>query len=588
MEVTFCRSRGVAPPVEHVVDAGMLRAVFLACLLMCGPSSLGDVLTTEEQDAAARKEAEQKARLKQSAATRQESPYYERQKSPTGSEDANTPPQSAPTDDVDPPPESDVPAGTPRYDPPVNRKPERPPKEGRDGGSSGSEAVGIAIGVAAIAAAIAAKEQREKRKQACAEQLTSLHGRSVDEVPSALDASDFIIEYKERVPAPSEGTHAAGTVFKTRVDDLRDGRCVARIVHTPAATTSDLPVPPPAPPPEPEPVPPPVTAAIPPAPATPTPIAPPVKAQPAMPPKPKPPKKAPQKPPDQVAKPAPTPTTTPVEPPSAPRCRDPIEVPRLVGRTGIEATALLAEAQLQLQSTMVPSAKPLDEVLTQAPTPPALLACDAIVQLELSDGSLVVVPAVTGMPFQQARASVTDHELAAEADDEESDRSPGDVLAQEPAAGREVPRGTTVRLAVATGLVVPDVTGMDLIEAMQLLGAFRVVPARVDDDAPKDLITSQSPPAGTRAARGSELRLSISEGPFPPGWMKLLAALAAAALAALGIRKAVPHWIEASARIDADSMHASATEPADTGPSLQLDAHLERLRSRVQLPGEPT
>jgi hypothetical protein len=126
---------------------------------------------------------------------------------------------------------------------------------------------------------------------------------------------------------------------------------------------------------------------------------------------------------------------------------------------------------------------------------------------------------------------------------------------------------------------------MDLIEAMQVLGAFRVVPARVDDDAPEDTVTAQSPPAGTRAARGSELRLSISEGPFPPGWLTLLAALAAAALAALGIRKAVPHWIEASARIDTDSMHGSATEPADSGPSLRLDAHLEHLRSRAELPG---
>ena len=156
-----------------------------------------------------------------------------------------------------------------------------------------------------------------------------------------------------------------------------------------------------------------------------------------------------------------------------------------------------------------------------------------------------------------------------------------------PVAGSEVPRGSTVRIAVASGLVVPDVTRLGLVEAMQRLQAFRVVPSRIKSDFDKDTVASQSPLGGSRAAAGSPVSIGVSLGPWVPQWLLWLAMAALLACAVAVLRHVLPKLVHASARVDLDGSANAETDVASEGPNLQIDAHLERGRSRVLFTGDP-
>jgi beta-lactam-binding protein with PASTA domain len=233
----------------------------------------------------------------------------------------------------------------------------------------------------------------------------------------------------------------------------------------------------------------------------------------------------------------------------------------------------------------MPSARPQGDVIEQRPPAPATLACDATIELIVSDGSLVIVPNVTQMPVASARTRIADADLVVDAFDQDSDATPGDVLTQQPVAGSEVPRRTSVRLAVAMGLVVPAVTGLSLIEAMQQLKPFRVSPARVDSEEPEDEVTWQQPLAGTRAAAGSEVTLRVSQGPFLPTWALWAVLAGALLLGTAAVAKALPHLIKASVRVDTDAESAVSTDASTEGPPIRIDAHLERGVSRARFPG---
>ena len=64
-----------------------------------------------------------------------------------------------------------------------------------------------------------------------------------------------------------------------------------------------------------------------------------------------------------------------------------------------------------------------------------------------------------------------------------------------------------------------------------------------------------------------------------------MAALLACAVALL--RHFLPKLVHASARVDLDGSANTEADVAAEGPNLQIDAHLERGRSRVLYTGDP-
>ncbi len=95
----------------------------------------------------------------------------------------------------------------------------------------------------------------------------------------------------------------------------------------------------------------------------------------------------------------------------------------------------------------------------------------------------------------------------------------GTVLEQEPKPGLSERGGTPVDLSVSTGplqVEVPDVVGAARADAEQTLGAqgFALPNVKLEEsDEPAGVVLSQEPEAGSRAAEGSKLALTVSAGP---------------------------------------------------------------------------
>ncbi|MGI8513090.1 MAG: Stk1 family PASTA domain-containing Ser/Thr kinase [Solirubrobacteraceae bacterium] len=137
----------------------------------------------------------------------------------------------------------------------------------------------------------------------------------------------------------------------------------------------------------------------------------------------------------------------------------------------------------------------------------------------------VTVPGVTGQTESSASAELRNAGLQVDATQEESDQDPGTVLSQNPGAGSEVDKNSTVTITVATApttVTVPDVAGQtqstaaSTISAAGLTAAFQDVP--VDSPELDGLVQTQDPASGQKAKKGSSVTLTIGrfESPTNP------------------------------------------------------------------------
>jgi len=145
------------------------------------------------------------------------------------------------------------------------------------------------------------------------------------------------------------------------------------------------------------------------------------------------------------------------------------------------------------------------------------------VTLVVSDGKeQVSVPDVTGDQEDDARATLSDAGLKADVTEEESDsEDPGTVLRQDPGAGGQVDKGSTVKLVVAKAppdVAVPDVVDQQRADAEKALKAagfeVRVREETVDTLDQDGIVISQQPTDGEQRPKGS--RVTIVVGKFEP------------------------------------------------------------------------
>ncbi|HEY3549434.1 MAG TPA: Stk1 family PASTA domain-containing Ser/Thr kinase [Gaiellaceae bacterium] len=129
----------------------------------------------------------------------------------------------------------------------------------------------------------------------------------------------------------------------------------------------------------------------------------------------------------------------------------------------------------------------------------------------------VTVPDVKGDSWTQAQQILTNAGLQPK-----KFGVPGDtkdqVTATAPAAGKSVPKGSTVRVNVMNGPVqanVPSVVGLSLSDATSRLNSagFHANPRYVGSTAPKDQVISQTPAPGSPEAKGSSVTVEVSNGP---------------------------------------------------------------------------
>jgi len=132
-------------------------------------------------------------------------------------------------------------------------------------------------------------------------------------------------------------------------------------------------------------------------------------------------------------------------------------VPQLVALPSIEAVRIaLADAGLELGAIRErDSNQPAGYVLAQDPPEGTLVEIGTAIDIEVSSG-LSPVPRVVGLTEAQARSDLAQAGFEVQVVEQQTDTaSPGTVLAQSPAQGSELTRGSLVTITVATAPPAP-------------------------------------------------------------------------------------------------------------------------------------
>jgi beta-lactam-binding protein with PASTA domain len=192
-------------------------------------------------------------------------------------------------------------------------------------------------------------------------------------------------------------------------------------------------------------------------------------------------------------------------------------VPDVVGKSRDQAVADLVEAKLQANVVQVNSLKPVNEVLAQDFKPGTELIVGSTVRINVSKGPApVTVPNVVGSAFETAESQLLGVGFAVARVEVEDAAAAGIVVGQNPAAGTQQGKGSTVTLQVSKGPAtsqVPDVESQTEADARAQLreSGFEVsvVEEIVDDEGLDGLVLSQDPEGGTDAEQGTSVVIVV-------------------------------------------------------------------------------
>jgi len=131
---------------------------------------------------------------------------------------------------------------------------------------------------------------------------------------------------------------------------------------------------------------------------------------------------------------------------------------------------------------------------------------------------MTTVPDVRGKSRDEAAAMLARAGLEPNVREIPSEKEINTVIAQDPAPGERVARGSKVRINVSKGpaqVAVPPVVGEPFEQASSELQGLNFAVARrdVDSNEPKGTVIAQDPPANTLAPKGSTVTLTVSKGP---------------------------------------------------------------------------
>ena len=200
---------------------------------------------------------------------------------------------------------------------------------------------------------------------------------------------------------------------------------------------------------------------------------------------------------------------------------DQVTVPAVVDLPREEATQSLTNAGFKVSVEQdVDSDKDENTVLSQDPAGGTKADEGSTVRIVVNSSQpKVEVPSLVGKQRADAETLLRKAGLVADVTPKESDRPEGEVLSQDPEAGKELPRSSVVKLTVSSGptsSIVPKVADLGLTpqEAAAKLQdyGFSSTFERIDSDEPEDTVLGTDPAAGTEAPRGSEVVIFLSNG----------------------------------------------------------------------------
>ncbi len=194
-----------------------------------------------------------------------------------------------------------------------------------------------------------------------------------------------------------------------------------------------------------------------------------------------------------------------------------VSVPSVVGQSRDSAVAELTQVGLDAQVAEVNSERDAGIVVAQSLAPGTVVVEGTRVRINVSKGPKpVIVPSVVNIPFDEAERQLRNAGFGVVRVDVDSTLAAGIVTDQNPSAGSESSRGSTVTLEVSRGpstLAVPDVTTQDVSIAQTVLenAGFRTRVEFEDVDTPDldGIVMSQDPVGGSQAEVDSVVTLFV-------------------------------------------------------------------------------
>ena len=196
-----------------------------------------------------------------------------------------------------------------------------------------------------------------------------------------------------------------------------------------------------------------------------------------------------------------------------------VPVNNYIGETQQAAEQQITAAGLHSHVNHVPNAHAAaGKVFKQDPAAGTKVNKGSTVNLTVSTGpKKVSVPDVKGEQWSAAQQTLANLGLKPQKFNVPGNTA-GQVTATDPAAGKSVPVGSTIRVNVMTGPAqgtVPSVVGLSIQDATAKLqsAGFNANPSYVDSTAPQGQVVSQNPAPGSTESKGSSVALKVSNGP---------------------------------------------------------------------------
>ncbi|WP_405708435.1 Stk1 family PASTA domain-containing Ser/Thr kinase [Streptomyces xanthophaeus] len=200
------------------------------------------------------------------------------------------------------------------------------------------------------------------------------------------------------------------------------------------------------------------------------------------------------------------------------------KVPHLLGKTEKQARGQLNAEGLAVKGISQKFSNSFERGAVMDTDPPAgkRIRTNGAVALTISRGpEVVAVPNLKGRPLEEARTQLTEAGLAPGQVTQafSQDVAQGAVISSDPAGGEKRAPDTAVALVVSKGrpVPVPNVAGQQVDQARAALEGLglkvAVAPEEVNSPGAAGTVANQSVGAGTQAAAGDTVTLTVSKGP---------------------------------------------------------------------------
>jgi len=196
-----------------------------------------------------------------------------------------------------------------------------------------------------------------------------------------------------------------------------------------------------------------------------------------------------------------------------------VEVPRLTGSSLETAKALIEDRGLLLGivSERETERGSPGAVLAQQPPAGNRVEKKTAVDLVVASAPKIAVPDVIGKTFEEAKAAMKNAglDVGKSVRQESTEKAPGVVLAQQPAAASRVERTTKVDLvvAVAPKIIVPQIVGKtstDAEGALRQAGLVSGMKTTRESSEASGIVLSQRPAAGQALDRGARVDFVVA------------------------------------------------------------------------------